>query len=164
MAAKESSFDIVSKVDMQEVDNAVHQAQKEIENRFDFKGSKSSIERSNEEIILVGDDEYKLNAVTDILQTKLVKRGVSLKALEYGKIEPAAGGTVRQTIKIKQGISQDHAKTIVKLVKDSKLKVQASVQGDQVRVSGKSKDELQAVIRMLREADLPIELQFINYR
>ncbi|GIM47874.1 YajQ family cyclic di-GMP-binding protein [Collibacillus ludicampi] len=164
MAAKESSFDIVSKVDMQEVDNAVHQAQKEIENRFDFKGSKSSIERSNEEIILVGDDEYKLNAVTDILQTKLVKRGVSLKALEYGKIEPAAGGTVRQTIKIKQGISQEHAKTIVKLVKDSKLKVQASVQGDQVRVSGKSKDELQAVIRMLREADLPIELQFVNYR
>jgi uncharacterized protein YajQ (UPF0234 family) len=164
MAAKESSFDIVSKVDLQEVDNAVHQAQKEIENRFDFKGSKSSIERSNEEIILVGDDEYKLNAVTDILQTKLVKRGVSLKALEYGKIEPAAGGTVRQTIKIKQGISQEHAKTIVKLVKDSKLKVQASVQGDQVRVSGKSKDELQAVIRMLREADLPIELQFVNYR
>jgi cyclic-di-GMP-binding protein len=164
MAAKESSFDIVSKVDLQEVDNAVHQAQKEIENRFDFKGSKSSIERSNEEIVLVGDDEYKLNAVIDILQTKLVKRGISLKSLEYGKVEPASGGTVRQTIKIRQGIPQDQAKKIVKLVKDSKLKVQAAVQGDQVRVSGKSKDDLQAVIRLLREADLPVELQFVNYR
>ncbi|WP_018133385.1 YajQ family cyclic di-GMP-binding protein [Effusibacillus pohliae] len=162
--AKEASFDIVSNVDLQEVKNAVNQAMKEIESRFDFKGSKSSIELQENEIILVGDDEYKLNAVNDILQAKLVKRGVSPKSLQYGKIEPAAGGTVRQTVKLVQGIDQENAKKIVKLIKDSKIKVQAAIQGDQVRVSGKSRDDLQTVIQLLKQADFPIDLQFTNYR
>lgn len=164
MAAKEASFDIVSKVDLQEVDNAVQQARREIETRFDFKGSKSSLERANEEIQLQSDDEYKLKALLEILQSKLVKRGISLKSLEYGKVDPAAGGTVRQVVKIKQGIEQEQAKKIVKLIKDTKMKVQASVQGDQVRVTGKSRDDLQTVIQMLREAELPVDLQFTNYR
>ncbi len=162
--AKESSFDIVSKTDMQEVVNAVHQAQKEIETRFDFKGSKSSLELQGEEIVVIGDDEFKLTSVIDILQSKLVKRNVTLKSLDYGKIEPASQGTVRQTIKIKQGISQDVAKQIVKAVKDSKIKVQASIQGDQVRVVGKDKDDLQSVIQLLKSQDYPVDLQFVNYR
>ena len=162
--AKESSFDIVSKTDMQEVVNAVHQAQKEIEPRFDFKGSKSSLDLQGEEIVVIGDDEFKLTSVIDILQSKLVKRNVTLKSLDYGKIEPASQGTVRQTIKIKQGISQDVAKQIVKAVKDSKIKVQASIQGDQVRVVGKDKDDLQSVIQLLKSQDYPVDLQFVNYR
>ncbi|MCL6548722.1 MAG: YajQ family cyclic di-GMP-binding protein [Alicyclobacillus sp.] len=162
--AKDASFDIVSTVDMQEVANAVNQARKEIETRFDFKNSKSEIRLEGEVITLISDDNFKLGAVMDVLQSKLVKRGVSLKALKPGKVEPAAGGLVRQTVQLQQGIGQDVAKQIVKLIKDTKLKVQASVQGDQVRVSGKSKDDLQAVIRALREADLPIPLQFVNYR
>jgi uncharacterized protein YajQ (UPF0234 family) len=162
--AKEASFDIVSKVELQEVDNAIHQSMKEIETRFDFKGSKSKIERNDQELVIVSDDEYKMSSVIDILQSKLVKRNVSLKSLEYGKIEPAAGGTVRQIIKIQQGLDQDKAKRVVKIIKDSKIKVQASVQGDQVRVSGKNRDDLQAVIQLLRNSDLPFDLQFTNYR
>nr|NNM90947.1 YajQ family cyclic di-GMP-binding protein [Bacilli bacterium] len=162
--AKDASFDIVSECDLQEVGNAVNQAQKELETRFDFKGSKSSIEQNGAQITLIADDEFKLDAVIDILKTKLVRREVSLKSLEYGKIEPASQGTVRQVITMKQGLAQEVAKTIIKLIKDSKLKVQASIQGDQVRVTGKSKDDLQAVISLLRGSDLPVELQFVNYR
>ena len=162
--SKDSSFDIVSKVELQEVTNAVHQAQKEIEQRFDFKNSKSSIELQDEKIILVSDDEFKLSNVSDILESKLVKRQVSLKALEYGKIQPAAGDTVRQEVKLVQGISQEKGKEINKLIKDSKIKVTSSIQGDQIRVTGKNKDDLQAVIVLLRKQDLGIELQFINYR
>ncbi|MCL6627434.1 YajQ family cyclic di-GMP-binding protein [Alicyclobacillus shizuokensis] len=162
--AKEASFDVVSKVDMQEVDNAVNQANKELSTRFDFKGSRSRIDFEGKEITILADDEYKLAAVFDILQSKCVKRGVPLKALQRGKVEPASGGAVRQTVTIQQGISQDVAKQITKLVKDSKLKVQASIQGEQVRVSGKSRDDLQAVIQRLREEDLSVPLQFVNFR
>lgn len=162
--AKDASFDIVSQVDMQEVSNAVHQAVKEIEQRFDFKNSKSSITLEEDKISLVSDDDFKLQNVRDILEGKLVKRAVSLKALEYGKVLPAAGDTVRQEIKLVQGISQEKAKQINKLIKESKIKVNSSIQGDQVRVSGKSRDDLQAVIALLRQADLEIDLQFINYR
>lgn len=162
--AKDESFDIVSKVNLQEVRNGVDQAIKELASRFDFKGSKSSIELKEDEIILVGDDEYKLGAVNDILLSKLIKRQISPKSLKYGKIEPASGGTVRQAVSIVQGIDQENAKKIVKLVKDSKIKVQAAIQGEQVRVSGKSRDDLQKVIQLLKQQDLPIELQFTNYR
>jgi len=162
--AKDSSFDIVSKVEMQEVTNAIHQAQKEIEQRFDFKNSKSSIELQDEKIILVSDDDFKLRNVIDILESKLVKRQISLKALDYGKVQPAAGDTVRQEVKLVQGISQDKGKEINKIIKDSKIKVSSSIQGDQVRVTGKNRDDLQAVIALLRKQDLGIDLQFINYR
>jgi hypothetical protein len=162
--ASEASFDIVSKVDMQEVSNAVRQAMKEIETRFDFKGSKSSIDIEKDELVVVSDDEYKLKSVIDILQGRLVKRGVPIRNLEYGKIEPAAQGTVRQRIRLKQGIDQEAAKKINTIIRDSKLKVRSQIQGDQIRVSGKSRDDLQAVIRMLKAADVGIELQFTNYR
>ena len=162
--AQEFSFDVVSKSDMQEVANAVVQAQKELAQRFDFKGSKSSIELTAEELILVSDDEGKLVSVKDILETKLVKRKVSLKALDYGKIEPAAGGTVRQRAKIVQGIEIEKAKAIVKTIKDAKVKVQASIQSDQVRVVGRSKDDLQKAMTLVRETDYGIPLQFTNYR
>ncbi|MDI6813065.1 MAG: YajQ family cyclic di-GMP-binding protein [Desulfitobacteriaceae bacterium] len=162
--AKDVSFDIVSQIDMQEVTNAVHQAQKEIEQRFDFKNSKSSISLDEEKLMLISDDEFKLQNVVDILESKLVKRQVSLKALEYGKVTPAAGDTVRQEVKLMQGIAQDKAKQINKVIKDSKIKVTSAIQGDQVRVTGKNKDDLQAVIGLLRKEDFGIELQFINYR
>lgn len=162
--AQEFSFDVVSKSDMQEVANAVVQAQKELAQRFDFKGSKSSIELTAEELVLVSDDEGKLVSVKDILETKLVKRKVSLKALDYGKIEPAAGGTVRQRAKIVQGIEIEKAKAIVKTIKDAKVKVQASIQSDQVRVVGRSKDDLQKAMTLVRETDYGIPLQFTNYR
>lgn len=162
--AKDSSFDIVSKVDMQEVTNAIHQAQREIQQRFDFKNSKSSIELQDEKIILISDDDFKLRNVVDILEGKLVKRGVSLKALEYGKVQPAAGDTVRQEVSLIQGISQEKGKAINKVIKDSKLKVTSSIQGDQIRVTSKSKDALQDVIALLRKEDFGIELQFVNYR
>lgn len=160
----EHSFDIVSKVDMQELSNAIQQAMREIETRFDFKGSKSDIQLDKNEVIIVSDDEYKLQSVIDILHSKMVRRGVSMKNAEQGKIEPAAGGTVRQTLTIKQGIEQDVAKQINKMIRDTKLKVKSQIQGDQIRVSGKSRDDLQKVIQMLKEADLPLELQFVNYR
>jgi uncharacterized protein YajQ (UPF0234 family) len=159
-----NSFDIVSKVDLQEVRNAVDQAMKEIRQRFDFKGSKSEIRLEEPDLLLISDDEYKLKSVTDILQSKLVKRGISLKALAYGRIEPALGGTVRQKITLRQGIPQETAKAITGAVRDGRFKVQALIQGDQIRVSGKSKDELQAVIAMLRDRDFDLPLQFTNYR
>ncbi len=162
--AKDVSFDIVSKLDLQEVDNAVRQAQKEIETRFDFKGSKSDIRLDNDSITLVSDDEYKLSQLLDVLHTKLVKRQVSLKTLKPGKIEPASAGTVRQVFALQQGISQENAKKITKLIKDTKLKIQVTIQSDQVRVSGKNKDELQAVIQILKEAALDVPIQFSNYR
>jgi len=164
--SKESSFDIVSIVEIPEVINAINQAMMEIKQRFDFKGSKSDIklEEKDKKIVLLSDDEHKLKSVIDILQTKLVKRGVSLKALKYDKVEPATGGTVRQVITLQQGIPVEKAKEIVKLIKDTKLKVQAQIQGEQVRVAGKSRDDLQGVIALLRGKDMGIDLQFVNYR
>lgn len=162
--AKENSFDIVSQVDLQEVKNAVDQAVRELRTRFDFKGSKSEINFDGEQIILTGDDDFKLKNVVDILEGKLVKRGVNLKALRYGKVEPAARDTVRQRVTLVQGVDKDIAKVLVKLVKDSKLKVQASVQGDQVRISGKNRDDLQAVMLIIKDRDFDIPLQFVNYR
>lgn len=162
--AAENSFDIVSKIEMTEVTNAVTQATKEISQRFDFKGSKSAITQEKDGLVIVSDDEYKLKSVVDILQGKLVKRGVPVKNLTYGKMEPAQGGTVRQRITLQQGIPTDKAKEIVKAIKDAKLKVQASIQADQVRVSGKSRDDLQAVIALLKGKEFGIELQFTNYR
>ncbi|MBV9496820.1 MAG: YajQ family cyclic di-GMP-binding protein [Acidobacteria bacterium] len=162
--AQDFSFDIVSKTDMQEVSNAIQQAQKELAQRFDFKGSKSTIELAAEEITLTSDDESKLRSVKDIVESKLVKRGVALKALEYAKLEDAAGGTVRQKAKIVQGIETEKAKAIVKAIKDAKLKVQASIQSDQVRVTGRNKDELQQAIALVKQKDFGIPLQFTNYR
>jgi uncharacterized protein YajQ (UPF0234 family) len=162
--AQDSSFDIVSKTDMQEVANAIQQAQKELAQRFDFKGSKSEITLSGEELVLVSDDEVKLRSLRDIVEGRLVKRGVSLKAIDYGKVEAAALGTVRQKAKIVQGIESEKAKNIVKAIKDSKLKVQASIQSDQVRVSGRNKDDLQRTIALVKEKDFGIPLQFTNYR
>jgi uncharacterized protein YajQ (UPF0234 family) len=160
------SFDIVSKIDMQEVDNALNQARKEIIQRYDFKGSKTSLDLNQKELelVLISDDEFKLKAVIDILQNKLIKRSVPLKALSYGNIEPASGGTVRQIIKLQSGIEKDNARLIVKMIKDTKLKVQSQIMDDQVRVSGKSKDDLQTIMNMVRNADLPFATQFVNYR
>lgn len=149
---------------MQELDNAVRQAMREIETRFDFKGSKSEIRLEKQEVVIIADDDYKLKSVIDILHSKMARRGVSMKNAEFGKVEPAAGGTVRQTLSIKQGIDQDVAKQITKLIRESKLKVKSQIQGDQIRVSGKSKDDLQKVIHMVKEADFPLELQFVNFR
>ena len=162
--AQDFSFDIVSKTEMQEVSNAVQQAQKELAQRFDFKGSKSSIELTAEEIVLVSDDEGKLRSVKDILESKLVKRGVSLKALDYAALEQAAGGTVRQKAKIVQGIEIEKAKAIVKAIKEAKLKVQASIQSEQVRVTGRAKDDLQKAMAVVKGKDYGIPLQFTNYR
>ncbi|HUP48859.1 MAG TPA: YajQ family cyclic di-GMP-binding protein [Thermoanaerobaculia bacterium] len=162
--AQEFSFDIVSRTERQEVANAVQQAQKELAQRFDFKGSKSEIQLSAEEIVLISDDEGKLKSVKDILEGRLVKRGVSLKALDYGKLEQAALGTVRQRATIVQGIESEKAKAIVKALKDAKVKVQAAIQSDQVRVTGRSKDDLQRAIALVKEKDFGIPLQFTNYR
>lgn len=161
----ENTFDIVSKVDLQEVSNAVQNALKEIHTRFDLKNTKSDIQiEGNEALILSSADEYKLKAVTDILQSKLVKRGVPLKALSYCAVEPAAGSTVRQRITMQQGIPTEKAREIVKVIKDSKKRVQASIQGDLVRVSGKDRDTLQEIIALLRQKDFGIDMQFTNYR
>jgi uncharacterized protein YajQ (UPF0234 family) len=161
----ENSFDIVSKVDLQEVSNAIQQALKEIHTRFDLKDSKSNIALEGKDaIILTSQDDYKLKAVNDVLQQRLVKRGVPLKALTYGPIEPAAGSTVRQKISMQQGIPTEKAREIVKTIKNSKHKVQASIQGDLVRVSGKDRDTLQSVIALLRNTDFGIDMQFTNYR
>jgi len=164
--ANTNSFDIVSEVNLQEVDNAVNQARKEITQRYDFKGSRSSIELNQKEkqLTLISDDEFKMKSVIDVLQNKLVKRSVPLKALEYGKVEPAANNTVRQVIKLRVGIDKENARLVVKMIKDTKLKVQAQIMDDQVRVSGKDKDDLQAIITMVRNADLPFATQFTNYR
>jgi uncharacterized protein YajQ (UPF0234 family) len=163
--ANECTFDVVSKVDLDEVKNAVNQAMKEIGQRFDFKGSVSKIELKDEaQLVLTSDDEARLRAVVDVLQGKLVKRGVSIRSMEYGKLEPAAKGTVRQEVKILQGIPGEKAKGLAKALKDSKLKVQAAIQGDQLRVSGKNKDDLQEAIALLKKNDQGLDLQFTNFR
>jgi hypothetical protein len=164
--AQDNSFDIVSKVDLQEVRNAIDQALKEIRQRFDLKDSHSEVKlaEDDKEIQLASANEYKLEAVKDILSQKLVKRGVSLKNLTYGKIEPAAGQSVRQKISLQQGVPVEKAKEIVKLIKDAKKKAQASIQGEMVRVSSKDRDELQSIIAMLRAKDMGVDLQFTNYR
>jgi len=147
------------------VDNAVNQAKKEMAQRYDFRGTKSEIIWEQKgEITVIGDDDYKLNAVLEVLRQKLAKRGISLKALEYGSVEDASGGLKRQVIKIRQGIAQEIAKEIVKHIKQTKLKVQAQVQGDQLRVSGKKIDELQEVIQLLKAKDMDVALQFVNMR
>ena len=161
----ENTFDIVSKIDMQEVSNAIQQALKEIHTRFDLKDSKSDIKvEGKDAIILASADDYRLKAVNEILQGKLVKRGVPLKGLIYGAIEPAAGSTVRQKITMQQGIPIEKAKDIVKLIKNSKKKAQASIQGDLVRVSSKDRDTLQEIIALVKSQDFGIDMQFTNYR
>ena len=162
--AAEYSFDVVSKVDMQEVRNAVDQARREVGTRYDFKGSVSDIEFEDDGLKLVSDDEYRLKALREVLQSKLIRRSVPLEAFEYGKVEQASHNTVRQQVKLKQGIDADTGRAIVKKVKELGLKVQTQVQGDQVRVTAKNKDDLQKVIQMLRKEELGVALQFVNYR
>ena len=166
MAAAENTFDIVSKIEMPEVVNAVQQALKELTTRYDLKDSKSNIELNEKDnkIVLTSSDEYKVKAVREILESKLVKRKVPLKGLNYGTIAPAAGSTVRQEVTMQQGISTEKCKEIVRVIKDSKKKVQASIQGDYVRVAGKDRDALQEVIALLRGHDFDIDMQFTNYR
>ena len=160
----ESSFDVVSSVDLQEVKNAIGQAMKEITTRFDLKGTNSTIDLQGEQIQLASSDEFKMKAIRDVLEGRLVKRGVPLKALTFGTVEKALGGTARQNVDLQKGIPSEKAREIVKVIKGTKLKVQASIQGDQVRVSGKNKDDLQAVMRLLKDTDLGIDMQFTNYR
>lgn len=160
----ESSFDLVSKVDRQEVKNAVQMAMKEIRTRFDFKGSKAAIEESGDDLVLTAEDEGRLRAVRQVLEEKLARRGVSLKALTWGKAEEALGGTARVRATLQSGLSAEQAKDIAKRIKATGLKVQASIQGDQVRVAGKKKDDLQAVIATLKEANLPFDWTATNYR
>ena len=162
--AQQNSFDIVSEVDRAEVMNAVNQCMKEVRQRFDFKDSKAAVELEEKDLVLSAEDETKLRNMNDILQQKLVRRGVPLKALSYGDPEPAAGGTVRQRANIQQGIPQDKSKEIVRFIKDSKARVQASIQGEMVRVSGKDRDTLQQVIASLKAKDFGINMQFSNYR
>jgi len=164
--AAENSFDIVSKVDIQEVRNAIDQATKEVRARFDLKDSKSEIKLEEEDkaLQLASENEYKLKAVIEILQQKMVKRGIPLKNLEYGKVEPATGSSVRQKITLQQGIPSEKAKDIVRVIKDSKKKVQATIQGDTVRITGKDRDTLQEVIALLKGKDFGIDMQFTNYR
>ena len=160
----ENSFDIVSSVDLQEVKNAIAQAMKEITTRFDLKGSGSEVALQGEELLLTSSDEFKLKAIRDVLETRLVKRDVPLKALSYGTVESALGGTVRQKVSLQKGIPTEKSREIVKIIKGTKLKVQAAIQGDQLRITGKNRDDLQAVIRVLKETDLGIDMQFTNYR
>lgn len=162
--AKNSSFDIVSQIDMQELDNALNQTRKEISQRYDFRGSNASLELADDELKLAAEDEYKLGAILDILRQRMAKRGLSLRALEPGKVEPAAKGSVRQTVKLKQGIDKETAKKITAAIKAAKIKVTAQVQDNQVRVSGPKKDDLQAVIQLVKGQDFGIDLQFINLR
>jgi uncharacterized protein YajQ (UPF0234 family) len=164
MAKGENSFDVACKVDRQAVSDAVHQAAREIQTRYDLKQTKSQVTVEQDDLVVLADNEYVLKQVIDLLQSKLHRRGVPLKALSYGKVESASGGAVRQRIAIQHGIPMEKAKEIVRLIKDSKLKVQAQIQEDQVRVFGKNKDDLQAVIKLLKERDLGIEMQFTNYR
>jgi uncharacterized protein YajQ (UPF0234 family) len=163
--AQQNSFDIVSQVDLAEVKNALDQTMKEVRQRFDFKGSHAEVRlEGDKELILTAEDETKLRNMNDILQQKMVRRSVPLKALSYGRVEPAAGGTVRQNVVIQQGIPSDKAKEVVKFIKDSKLKVQAAIQGDTVRVTGRDRDTLQDVIAHLKTKDFGINMQFSNYR
>ena len=160
------SFDAVSKIDMQEVDNALNQARKEIAQRYDFKGSKTTIDLDSKEnkLTIVSDDDFKVKSVVDIVQGKMIKRGISIKALKLGKIEPAAAGLARQVITLQSGIDKENAKKITTMVKNSGLKVQAQIMGDQLRVSGKVKDDLQTIMQMIRDADFDFAVQFVNYR
>lgn len=162
--AKDSSFDVVSQVDMQEMDNAVNQVKKEISQRYDFRGSNATVELSEDCVKLTAEDDYKAGAILDMLRQKMAKRGIPLRALVPGKIEPAAKNTVRQELKIQQGISKEQGKKIVAAIKASKLKVNAQIQDNQVRVSGAKKDDLQAVIQLLKADDFGVDLQFINMR
>jgi uncharacterized protein YajQ (UPF0234 family) len=162
--AQQNSFDIVSQVDRAEINNALDQTMKEVRQRFDFKGSAAAVVLEAEELILTAEDETKLRNMNDILQQKLVRRSVPLKAFNYGKIEPAAGGTVRQHVAIQQGIPTDKAKEIVKFIKETKAKVQASIQGDVVRITGKDRDTLQDMIAQLKGKDFNINMQYTNYR
>lgn len=162
--SKENSFDIVSKVDLSEVNNAIQIALKEIQNRYDFKGSKSDIKLENEEVVLISDDDFKMSQLKDVFVGKLIRREVPVKNLDYGKMENAFGGTVRQRAKIVQGIDKENAKKINTLIKNSGLKVKSQVQDDQIRVTGKNRDDLQQIISAIRSANLPIDVQFVNYR
>ncbi len=158
------SFDVVCETDMQEMDNAVNQTHKEITTRYDFKGSKANITLSDETITIVGDDDYKLNTVAEILRAKLVRRNLDPKCLEYGELEDASGDAKRQILSIKQGISQELAKTMIKAIKQEKMKVQASIQGDQIRISGKKRDDLQSVITLIKGMDTDRPVNFVNFR
>jgi uncharacterized protein YajQ (UPF0234 family) len=162
--AQQNSFDIVSEVDRAEITNAINQTVKEVRQRFDFKGSAANVALEEKELVLTAEDETRLRNMNDILQQKLVRRGVPLKAFSYGKVEPAAGGTVRQHAAIQQGIPQEKAKEIVRYIKDTKAKVQAAIQGDVVRITGKDRDTLQDVIAKLKAKDFNIDMQFTNYR
>lgn len=164
--AQQNSFDIVSEVNMQEVDNALNQARKEVATRYDFKDSKTSIDfaEKEKEITLHTEDDFRLKAVVDILQNKFIKRGIAIKTLKYGTVETASGGTIRQKITLQVGIDKENAKKLVQIIKETKRKVQASIMEDQVRVTGKDKDDLQAIIALVRGTDFPLSLQFTNYR
>jgi len=162
--SKESSFDIVSKVDFSEVTNAITSTTKEIGTRYDFKGSKSEVTLDKEDLVLVSDDEYKMDQLKDVLLSKLIKRGVPVRNLDYGKIERASGGTVRQRAKLVQGIDKENAKKINTIIKNSGVKVKSQVQDDQIRVTGKNRDDLQQIIALVRAADLTVDVQFLNYR
>ena len=160
------SFDIVSEINWQEIDNAVNQARKEIQQRYDFKGSKSSIDYSQKDktLTIMADDDFKLKAVVDILQNKFIKRGIPLKAMKFKTAEQASGSMLRQVVEVQQGISKDNCRLIVKIIKDSKLKVQSAIQDEQVRVSGRNKDDLQSAIALVKNAELDFAVQFVNYR
>ncbi|MGA9468728.1 MAG: YajQ family cyclic di-GMP-binding protein [Exiguobacterium marinum] len=162
--AKDNSFDIVSEMNLEEVKNAIQIAEKEILNRYDFKGSKSEMSLDNGDLVLISDDDYKLEQLKDVLITKLIKRGVPTKNLDYQKVEHALGGTVRQRVKLKSGIDKDDAKKINNAIKESKLKVKSQIQDDQIRVTGKSRDDLQAVMQLVRELELSVDAQFTNFR
>lgn len=162
--AKDNSFDIVSEMNLEEVKNAIQIAEKEILNRYDFKGSKSEMSLENGDLVLVSDDDYKLEQLKDVLITKMIKRGVPTKNLDYQKVERAIGGTVRQRVKLKSGIDKDDAKKINNAIKESKLKVKSQIQDDQIRVTGKSRDDLQAVMQLVRDLELSVDAQFTNYR
>ena len=162
--ASECSFDIVSKVDLQEVDNAIHQTMKEIRTRYDFKGSKAEVTREENEVRIDAEDDFRLRAVREILGQKLARRGVPLKVLGWNEVKPAAGGTVRQTVSLQQGIPTEKARDLVAIIKETKLRVQAAIMGDQLRVRGKNRDDLQAVIAHLKGKELDFDIQFDNYR
>lgn len=162
--ASDSSFDVVSRIDRQELENALNQTRREIENRFDFKHSKTSIDADDKKIVLISDDELKMRNVVDVLRAKAIKRGIDVKAFDFGPVEPAAGSTVRQVVGLRAGISKDKSRELMETIKRLKLKVSAQYQDEQIRVSGKNKDDLQKVIAALRALEFDVPLQFVNYR
>jgi len=164
VAAQDFSFDIVSKADMMEVKNAIDQAQKELHNRYDLKGTKCDIEAEKEDITLIADDEFRMDQLKDIVFSKMIKRGIDARQIEWGKLEPGAGISVKCKLTLKQGIAQDKAKALIKQIKDKGLKVQAQIQGDEIRVSSKSKDDLQKAITFVKGLDLDYPVDFINFR